>query len=205
MRTAIAVLVLLSTGAIASAQGIAPAIESEGSQTQKVELVQGTVSVTVDSAGSVSAREGRLDAEGALGVDANGVSVRLGGDGTVGDAGAASPTVESDPRTGVGASSALIHDIGPGIGDTPGSEAAAATPACGVVPTPAALAAALDAGLPAYLVEDACLENQPGASSLAGVEPRLISMLTEAGVAGDSVVSITIFVRGILIGLAPSR
>lgn len=190
MKTAMIALALFGLAAPVLAQGVDPALEAEGSQVQSVEILDGAVSVEVDTSGSASAGRGEDQLDGSLGITVNDQPLisrgSAGGDppassaadsrGTVGSGAAAS---QHSPRATTGAAVS-----GTGIDQ----------PACLSVVSASAedLKLALDHGAEILLRPVTCPAVDMDAADLLASDPRLVEAAAAWKLTHDNVVAITI-------------
>lgn len=175
-RTTIA-LMLIGLSSPVLAQEVNPALEGEGNQTQRLDLVGGAVSIGIESSGSTSIGRGEDAIGGGLGVTVNELSIGTGGSNQMVPPGAAK---------GTGAM--------PGSSPALGSGGAASTGlACDLMLTSSdELATALDQDFDVMLREVACDQPAPELARLMISQPAFFSMLARAGLPQDRLISITI-------------
>ena len=195
-------LCLLCAGlaAPALAQDLNPAIESSGSQTQSVELLGGSVSVSVESSGSLSINRGNDSLDGALGVSVNdapivGVS-SPNNDATTPGAGApASPGSATRPAT-----SARPAVLPQGSAMT---VQAASEVECNAPSNTDGLSQALAQDVPIMVRAVACATTANQFAQLISSYPTLDTALSGAGIASNRVVAITIANDAVIVDYTP--
>lgn len=184
MNRAILVIILSSTAFPALAQGM-PGLEGDGAQTQSVELAKGTVSVSVDSQGSLSLGRGEDALSGGLGITVNGDSVELGRNSSYpGSAPSSTGKAIADPTTETRAPRQSSGTSAPGSTTT--------TTCASELPSAERLARALDGGLPVHIRQSTCAQGSQLVQSLLASQPDLIARIEHDNLSPERVVAITI-------------
>lgn len=194
------VFVLLGLSAPALAQQIDPAIAGEGSQSQGVELLDDSVSVTLDTAGSGSIGHGEPTFSGSAAVSVNDTTIIGIGPGSEaqpasGSADPIQPTASTSraaaERSGVGAASVSP----PGAFDGQGGACVVA------LPKSSDIEAALTAGAEVILQPAACRAGDGDIQHTIAASPLLLQLLSERNVPVEAVAAITISAEMIVLSL----
>ena len=194
-------LTLMALATPALAQGL-PALEGEGSQVQSVELLDGAVSVSVESSGSMSLGRGDDHIDGDLGITINDVTLGTGGTDDAGN-----PDNSSGARTATGdtvAASPVPSATAPATSGQPVVGRTIANSDVCVLGLVSAeeLANAFDHAATLVWREATCGADGSGAAMLAASEPRLVNELARAGRTPDQVVAITLDDGSVIVDLA---
>lgn len=185
MKILATVLVVISTAAPAYSQGL-PALEGEGTQTQSLELAKGAASINVESSGGLSLGRGADTLHGSLGVSINDVGIGIGNGGES----AQSPGTTTGAAAGVGPDPGQRTATGLAQDD---NRATLAGAGCnGGAASLEDLRSALDREFPIFLRAVECPTAVPGTAQMLADQPDFSRKISQAGIAADAVVSITI-------------
>jgi len=190
--------VLLTMPAIA--QGL-PTIEGDGSQTQSVDIVQGAVSVTIQSSGSLSAGRDNNSAGGQLSLEINDVAVGIGS-GTGNASTNPDTNAPQTDRAKTTMSNRAIGDRGgkpddvSGTDDTLQGDSACRMP----LPSPGDLAVALRQAGELVVEKADCVHPVGEITRLIASSSAATSALASANVSSARIVSITIDQNAVTFG-----
>lgn len=214
-------VLLIGVSTPAFAQQSILGVEGEGTQSQSVELLGGSVSVTVDSAGSLSLGRGEPDAAAGVGVSVNDLNIVSVGSPTGGGStnSPQAPSAQPGGQVGGGVPEAVqgnggnTTSVGTIQGKTVMGGANASQPSptesgngCATVhPQAGVLERALNRGGEIWLRSTSCTPEGTGAGDLIAAFPALTDAVLAQGLATEDAVAITISDEVVIIDFAQQR